>query len=80
VPVEELALDGASLEHPPLPLVELVEPRREQRPQGRRHLRALTERGHLGQEQRIAAGRANDALARLVGHRVSDERAGVVLG
>src|SRR5438552_12662751 len=33
--VEELALDGAALEHAPLPLVELVEARAEQRFQRR---------------------------------------------
>ena len=36
--VEELPFDRAALEHPPLRLVELVEPRGEQRPQRRRHL------------------------------------------
>ena len=42
--VEELALDRASLEHAPLGLVELVEPRREQRLQRRRHLDVLCSR------------------------------------
>ena len=36
--VEDLALDRAALEHPPLGRVELVEPRRQQRLQRRRHL------------------------------------------
>ena len=36
--VEELALDRAALEHPALGLVELVEPRRQQRLERRRHL------------------------------------------
>ena len=36
--VEDLALDGAALEHPALGLVELVEPRRQQRLQRRRHI------------------------------------------
>ena len=36
-PVEDLALDRAPLEHAPLGRVELVEPGREQRLQGRRH-------------------------------------------
>ena len=36
--VEDLALDRAALEHPPLGRVELVEPRRQQRLQRGRHL------------------------------------------
>ena len=77
--MEELPFDRAALEHLTLWLVQLVEPRREQRPQRRRHLGVFAERRHLGQEERIAAGGAHDPLPRLVRHGVADERASFLL-
>ena len=75
--VEDLALDGAALEHPALGLVELVEPRREQSLQRRRHVDVSIlgrHREHLRDEQRVAACGAGDPLAQLVRHRVADQR------
>ena len=66
--VEHLALDGAALEHGPLRRVELVEARREQRLERRRHLDLavagrLHHRRHLLDEERVAARGAQDPLA-----------------
>ena len=62
--VEDLALDRAALEHPPLRRVELVEPRREQGFQRRRHLTSspdsLGHREHLADEERVAGGGGGD--------------------
>ena len=70
--VEDLALDRAALEHPPLAGVELVEAGGEQRLQGRRHLdlvaRLTRHRQHLADEQRVAAGRSGDLRAQLLRH------------
>ena len=75
--MEDLALDRAALEHPPLGRVELVEAGREQRLQGRRHLdlvaRLIGHRQHLADEQRVAAGRAGDPLAQLLRHSRADQ-------
>ncbi len=66
--VEHLAFDRAALEHGPLRRVELVEARREQRLERRRHLDLavagrLHHRRHLLDEERVAAGGAQDPLA-----------------
>ena len=67
--VEDLALDGASLEHRALRLLELVEARGQQRLQVRRdenvRTRALGHRRHLRQEERVAAGRMRDPRAQI---------------
>ena len=75
--VEDLALDGAALEHPALGLVELVEPSRQQSLQRRRHVdvRILgRHREHLRDEERVAARGAGDPLAQLIRDRVADQR------
>jgi hypothetical protein len=77
--VEELPFDCAAFEHLALRPVELVESCREQRAQRRRHLCVLAEGNHLGEEERIASGGADDPLANLVGHGVANERAGLVI-
>ena len=62
--VEDLALDSASLEHGALRLLELVEACGQQRLQVRRdenvRARALGDRCHLSQEERVSAGRMSD--------------------
>ena len=81
--VEDLALDRAALEHPALGLVELVEPRREQRLQRGRHLDlrvAGGHREHLGDEQRVAARRPRDPLPQLVRDLVADQRVRLLRG
>ena len=75
--VEDLAFDGAALEHPALGLVELVEPRREQSLQRRRYVDVSVlgrHREHLRDEQRVAARGAGDPLAQLMRDRVADQR------
>ena len=75
--VEDLALDRAPLEHPPLARVELVEAGGEQRPQARRHLdpgsRLGGHRQHLTDEERVAAGRSGDPHPQLLRHSRSDQ-------
>ena len=70
--VEHMTLNGASLQHTALGIVELVEPRREQRLNGRRNgdlsrsvpVAAVGEhREHLADEERVAAGCLEDPLA-----------------
>ncbi len=67
--VEDLSLDRAPFQHAALRGLELVEARREQRPERRRddHLavRLGGHRQHLLDEQRIAAGGARDLVAQL---------------
>ena len=69
--VEDLALDGASLEHGALRPLELVEARGQQRLQVRRdenvRTRAFGHRRHLRQEERVSAGRMSDPGAQLSG-------------
>ena len=69
--VEDLALDGASLEHRPLRLLQLVEARGKQGLQVGRDENIRTgvggHRRHLRQEERIAAGRMSDPRAQLNG-------------
>ena len=76
--VEDLALDRAALEHPPLGRVELVEPRRQQRLQRRRHLDLvpglLRHRDHLADEERVAGGRGRDPRPQLPGTSVPIRR------
>ena len=59
--MERSALDRAALEHVPLPGIELIQPRREQRLDRRRNgdlvvARLLQQRDHLLDEQRVAFG------------------------
>ena len=66
--VEHLALDGAALEHGPLRRVELVEARREERLERRRHLDfavagRLHHRRHLLDEERVSARGVQDPFA-----------------
>src|SRR6266566_991542 len=70
--VEHMTLNGASLQHTALGIVKLVEPRREQRLNGRRNgdlsrsvpVAAVGEhREHLTDEERVAAGCLEDPLA-----------------
>src|ERR1700741_1263293 len=81
--MEEFSLDRASLEHYPLRLVELVEPRCQQGLQRRRYLDLavafFAERDHLGQEERIASRRSNDPLSHPNRDAVANERACLVL-
>ncbi len=81
--VEDLALDRAALEHPPLGRVELVEAGREQRLQRRRHLdlvsRLTGHRQHLADEQRVAAGRRGDPRAQLLRHSRPDQACRVLV-
>ena len=69
--VEDLALDGAALEHRALRLLQLVEARGQQGLEVRRHEDIRTgvcgHRRHLRQEERIAAGRMSDPGAQLGG-------------
>ena len=80
--VEDLTLDRATLEHPPLGRVELVQACREQQAQARGHLdprsRLSGHRQHLGDEERVAARRHGDPRAQLLRHGRSDQ-AGRVL-
>ena len=71
--VEDLTLDGAPLEHSSLCVVELVQPGRKQRLDRRRnghfsrsvaHATRVEHRQHLPDEERIAAGRLEDAGAK----------------
>ena len=81
-PVEELALDRAPLEHPPLGLVQLVEPDREQRLQRRRYLDVLLlagHRQHLRDEEWIAARGVRDPLVQLSRHLLADQLVGFVV-
>ena len=69
--VEHPALDRPALEHHALARVELVEPRREQRLDRRRHRRprrpgVADERDHLLDEERVALGRLEDPVAQVV--------------
>ena len=75
--MEDLALDRPALEHPPLAGVELVEASGEQGAQARRHLdpgsHLTGHRQHLGDEERVAAGRDGDLRAQLLRHSRSDQ-------
>src|SRR5947207_3162427 len=68
--MENLALDGAALEHAALSRSELVKPRREQRLDGRRDADVVAalrrHRNHLLDEERVTARRLDDALTKLV--------------
>ncbi len=81
--VEQLSLDGAALQDSALRIVELIEPRDQQRPQRCGDLDfpaiRIAECRHLGQKQRIATGGADDPLAHVVRDGGSDERAGLVV-
>ena len=65
--VEDLALDRAPLQHGALSVLELVEPRGEERLQGRWDgdlaLAFDGHRHHLGDEQRVSAGGVGDLRA-----------------
>ena len=81
--VEDLALDGAALEHPALGLVELVEAGRQQRLQRGRHVDVAIlgrHREHLRDEERVAARRAGDPLAQLARDGVADQRVRLLRG
>ena len=81
--VEDLALNGAALEHPALRLVELVEAHHQQRLQRRRHLDLGVvggHREHLRDEQRVAARRVRDPLAQLARDGVADQYVGLLRG
>ena len=71
--MEDLALDGAALEHVALVGLELVEPCREQRLQGGRDDDVAVgpdgHREHLPDEERVAAGGVGDPLAQGVADR-----------
>ena len=75
--VEDLAFDRAALEHPSLGRVELVEPRRQQRLQRRRHLdlasHLLGHREHLTNEERVAGGGGRDPRTQLLRHVCPDQ-------
>jgi hypothetical protein len=81
--VEDLSLDGAALEHPPLGRLKLVEPGRKQRPQRRRDRQsAVGLLGHdqdLRDEQRVAARGMGDPLAQLRRHARSDQLVDLVV-
>ena len=81
-PVEELALDRSPLQHPPLGLVQPVEPRCEQGLQRRRHFDVLLlarHRQHLRDEERVPARSVRDPIAQLPGRLVADQLVGLVL-
>ena len=70
--VEGPALDRSALEHRPLGRVELVEPRRKQRLDRRRHLHTAAaalahEREHLLHEERVSLRHLDDPLSQVVG-------------
>ena len=80
--MEELALDRSPLQHPPLRLVQPVEPRCEQGLQRRRHFDVLLlarHRQHLGDEERVPARGVRDPIAQLPGRLVADQLVGLVL-
>ena len=83
--VEDLALDGAALEHRPLRGLELVEARGEQGPDRRRHddlavARLAGHRRHLFEEERVPGrGAADPAAERVVDRReVLEQLVGLV--
>ena len=75
--VEDLALDRAPLEHPPLGRLELVEARAEKRPERGRHddVTAPVARDgeHLLDEERVSARGACDLVAQIGGDLLRDE-------
>ena len=75
--MEHLALDRTPLEHAPLGRIELIQARREQRPQRGRNdnvaLRLAGHRQHLFDEERVTAGGVRDLFAQLTGDPLRDE-------
>jgi len=75
--VEDLALDRAALEHPPLGRLQLVEAGSEQRLDrgwdGHLAVGFADDRHHLRDEERVPGGGASDLLAQRGRDRVRDE-------
>src|SRR5207302_4939451 len=74
--MEDLALDRTALEHPSLGVCELVEAGLEERPEGGRDVGLALlrrHREHLGQEERVAAGRLRDSHAELGWQLLADQ-------